>query len=281
MLRSVNQLVSAPGVAAIAWRRALAWLTNAMAVVTVALPGACSRPVDPARLRVGYFPNVTHAPALTGVESGRFAQALAPVRLEPTTFTAGPSAMGALLGGAIDVAYLGPNPALAGYLRSRGEAVRVVSGVASGGALFVVRPDAGIRRPEDLRGKRLATPQLGNTQDVALRSFLAAHALVPREHGGDVTVLPLSNPDILAQFQLGHLDGAWVPEPWASRLVIEAGGKVFLDERDLWPGGASRARCWSCVWTTCAARASMSNVSLPPTRPKSIGCGLIPTKAAN
>jgi NitT/TauT family transport system substrate-binding protein len=214
-------------------RRALFALVTLFALV--ALCAACSRPVDPAVLRLGYFATLTHAPALTGVESGRFARALSPVRLETRTFNAGPAAMEALLGGAIDVAYVGPSPALSAFLRSRGRALRVIAGAASGGALFVVRPAAGIRTAADLHHRRLATPQLGNTQDVALRTYLAAHGLSPEEQGGDVQVIPLSNADILTQFRLGHLDGAWVPEPWASRLQLEAGGVVFHDERDLWP----------------------------------------------
>jgi NitT/TauT family transport system substrate-binding protein len=208
-----------------------------LAVLFALVLVGCSRPVDPTSLRLGYFANVTHAPALTGVESGRFQRALGSVRIETRTFNAGPAALGALLGGAVDVVYVGPSPALAAFVRSRGQALRVIAGATSGGALFVVRPESHIASPEDLHGKRLATPQLGNTQDIALRTYLAEHGLSPTERGGDVRVTPLANPDILAQFRLGHLDGAWVPEPWATRLVQEAGARVFIDERDLWPGG--------------------------------------------
>jgi NitT/TauT family transport system substrate-binding protein len=208
-------------------------------VLLLVLPTvACRSRENPAVLRLGYFPNVTHAVALSGVESGRFARALAPVRLETRVFNAGPAAIEALLAGAIDATYVGPSPVFPAWLRTRGTALRVIAGAASGGALFVVRPGANIHGPEDLHGKRLASPQLGNTQDVALRSYLAAHGLTTAEHGGDVTVTPLANPDILSQFRMGHLDGAWVPEPWGSRLVAEAGGVVLLDERDLWPGRA-------------------------------------------
>jgi NitT/TauT family transport system substrate-binding protein len=200
-------------------------------------PG-CRQPVDARVLRLGYFPNVTHAPALAGVESGRFARALGATRLETRVFNAGPAAMEALLSGALDAAYVGPSPVLNAWVASRGRGVRVVAGAASGGALFVVRPAANIHRPEDLRGRRLATPQLGNTQDVALRRYLNDHGLNTTDRGGAVTVTPLENPEILTRFRLGQLDGAWVPEPWGSRLVAEAGATVFVDERDLWPGRA-------------------------------------------
>ncbi len=193
---------------------------------------------SPVALRLGYFPNITHAQALVGLGRGTFAQALGSgVRLETRVFNAGPSAIEALFAGEVDATYIGPNPAINGYIRSGDKALRVVAGAASGGALFVVRPDRGIERPRDLAGKRLATPQLGNTQDVALRAYLLANGLAPREMGGNVTIVPAQNPDILTLFRRGDIDGAWVPEPWATRLVKEAGGRIFLDERDLWPGG--------------------------------------------
>ena len=193
---------------------------------------------DLVTLRLGYFPNITHAPALVGVAEGTFAEALgADVELETITFNAGPSAIEALFAGQIDASYIGPNPAINGYVRSNGEALRVVAGATSGGALLIVRPDARIEEPADLAGRRIATPQLGNTQDVALRSYLAEHGLAAREQGGDVEVTPMSNADTLSLFSRGELDAAWVPEPWATRLVHEAGGEVFLDERELWPDG--------------------------------------------
>jgi NitT/TauT family transport system substrate-binding protein len=135
------------------------------------------------------------------------------------------------------LAYIGPNPAINGYVQSQGEALRVVAGATSGGAAFIVRPAAGIAGPRDLAGKRLATPQLGNTQDVALRAYLVAHGLKTAEQGGDVQVVPTENSQILNLFKLGQIDGAWVPEPWASRLIVEGGGQLFLDERSLWPNG--------------------------------------------
>jgi len=169
---------------------------------------------------------------------GKFAEALGPnVKLRTKTFNAGPSAIEALFAGEIDATYIGPNPAINGYVKSEGEALRIVAGATSGGALFVVRADSGIEKPADLAKKKLATPQLGNTQDVALRAFLLANGLAAKENGGNVSVIPTANPDILTLFQKGDIDGAWVPEPWATRLVQEAGGRVFLDERSLWPEG--------------------------------------------
>jgi NitT/TauT family transport system substrate-binding protein len=188
-------------------------------------------------LRLGFFPNVTHATALVGVRQGIFAEHLGPdVTLRTQSFNAGPAAVEALFAGALDASYLGPNPAINGYVKSKGEALRVVSGATSGGAFFVVRP--GIERPEDLKGRTVASPQLGGTQDVALRAWLKQHGLrTDTNGGGDVSIVPQDNAQTLAAFASGAIDGAWVPEPWATRLIREAGAKVLVDERDLWPGG--------------------------------------------
>ncbi|GIV04322.1 MAG: lipoprotein [Fimbriimonadales bacterium] len=187
-------------------------------------------------LRLGYFPNLTHAQPIVGIALGTFTSTLGPnVQLETKAFNAGPAAIEALFAGEIDAAYIGPNPAINGYVKSNGRALRIVAGSASGGVQFVVRSDSGITSPKDLAGKKIATPQLGNTQDVALRAYLIANGLAPREQGGNVTVIPTSNPETINLFKKREIDGAWVPEPWATRLVKEAGGRVFLDERDLWP----------------------------------------------
>jgi NitT/TauT family transport system substrate-binding protein len=190
----------------------------------------------PLVIRVGYFPNLTHAQALVGRANGQFEKALGSgVQIEWKAFNAGPSAIEALFANAIDLTYVGPNPAVTGYVRSQGEAVRVIAGAASGGASLVVRQASGIKTASDFHGKKVATPQQGNTQDVALRSWLRANGLKPREKGGDVQVLPITNADQLTLFLKGQLDAAWAPEPWAARLVHEGGGKIFIDERDLWP----------------------------------------------
>ena len=192
---------------------------------------------EPVTLRLGFFPNVTHAPALVGVGTGIFADKLGPnVKLETQSFNAGGAAVEALFGGAIDATYVGPNPAINGYVKSKGDALRIVSGATSGGAFLVVKPE--IQRAAELKGKTLATPQLGNTQDVALRSWLKGQGLeTDVQGGGDVSILPQENAQTLDAFKTGTIDGAWVPEPWATRLIQEAGARVLVDERTLWPQG--------------------------------------------
>jgi NitT/TauT family transport system substrate-binding protein len=189
-------------------------------------------------VRIGAFPNITHAQAMVGKANGWFDKALGSgAKVQWTSFNAGPSAIEALFAGAIDMTYIGPNPAITGYVRSNGEALRVVVGAASGGASLVVRNDSGIQKPGDFHGKRVASPQLGNTQDVALRAWLKANGMKTNDKGGDVQVIPMANPDQLTLFQKKELDAAWAPEPWATRLIHEGNGRLFLDERDLWPQG--------------------------------------------
>jgi NitT/TauT family transport system substrate-binding protein len=209
-----------------------------IACLVLAAAGCASPNASLTVVRVGYFPNLTHSQALIGISRGDFAEALGPeTSLEPKVFNAGPSVIEALFAGEIDLAYIGPNPAINGYVRSQGEALRVIAGATSGGAAFIVRPQAGIHSPADLNGKRLGTPQLGNTQDVALRSYLSRNQLEPTEHGGTVQIIPTANPQILDLFRRGEIDGAWVPEPWATRLLLEGDGVLFFDERSLWPNG--------------------------------------------
>ena len=188
-------------------------------------------------LRLRYFPNITHATALVGVKQGIFAKDLGPnVDFKTATFNAGPDTINALFSGSIDATYVGPNPAINGFVQSKGAALRIISGATSGGAFFVVKPD--INGPADLKGKTLATPQLGNTQDVALRTWLKDNGLkTDTSGGGDVSVKPQDNGPTLDAFKQGQIQGAWVPEPWATRLVQEGGGKVLVKESDLWPKG--------------------------------------------
>jgi NitT/TauT family transport system substrate-binding protein len=221
----------------------------AVAAILAVVAGACGSDSSPrssgsgasggkqVTLRLGYFPNITHAAAIVGVERGIFARELGEnVKLETATFNAGPSAVEALFSRALDATYIGPNPAINAYVRSKGEAVRIISGATSGGAFFVVRPE--VNGANDLRGKRVASPQLGNTQDVALRSWLKSQGLrTDLTGGGDVSVVPQENAQTLEAFRAGQIAGAWVPEPWATRLVQEGGGKVLVDERTLWPEG--------------------------------------------
>ena len=195
-----------------------------------------NRPEPAVTVRLGYFPTVTHAPALVGVQEGLFEDALAPHKLTTRTFNAGPEAVQAVFSGALDAAYLGPNPAINAYAKSKGAAIRIVAGATSGGAAFVVAPS--ISTAAGLKGKTVASPQLGNTQDVALRAWLKTQGLATTTSGGgDVKIVPQANADILTAFKAKRIAGAWVAEPWATRLVQEAGGKVLVDETDLWPGG--------------------------------------------
>lgn len=188
--------------------------------------------------RLGYFPNITHAQAVIGVGNGDYQKALGEnVELKTLIFNAGPSATEALLANQIDATYIGPNPTVNGYVVSDGKAVRVISGAASGGAVFIVRNDSGIQSPKDFGGKKFASPQLGNTQDVALRKYLLDNGYKTKDKGGNVEILPVKNTDILTLFLKKELDGAWVPEPWGEKLIKEGNGKLFLDERTLWPGG--------------------------------------------
>jgi NitT/TauT family transport system substrate-binding protein len=188
-------------------------------------------------LRLGYFANVTHAAALIGVQQGFITDELgAGTKLTTQVFNAGPDEVEALFAGGLDAGYIGPSPTINAYGQSDGDALRIISGAASGGAELVVRD--GINSAADLKGTTLASPQLGNTQDVALRTWLTDHGLKNSvDGGGDVTIAPTANSDIPNLFQSGDLDGAWVPEPYASSLVLKAGGHVLVDEKDLWPGG--------------------------------------------
>ena len=219
-------------------------LLGAGAIVALIAGGspaaAAARPAaaETVTLRLGYFPNVTHAPAIVGVDTGTFARALGPdVTLEVTNFNAGGEAIEALLSGAIDATFIGPNPAINGFAQSDGEALRIVAGTTSGGASLVVAD--GIDSPDDLGSETtLASPALGNTQDVALRAWLAENGFATdTAGGGDVPIVNVENAEALTLFQEGAISGAWVPEPWATRLVLEGGGHVLVDERDLWPDG--------------------------------------------
>ncbi|XVU24659.1 ABC transporter substrate-binding protein [Actinoplanes sp. CA-054009] len=216
----------------------------ATAVLSASLLAACGGDDDSAAggtaeasaIRLGYFPNITHAPALIGVNKGYFQSALGSTKLETKTFNAGPAAIEALFSGAIDATYIGPNPAINGWAQSKGSGLKIIAGSTSGGAGLVVRE--GINSPADLKGKKIATPQLGNTQDVALRAWLKENGLnADTQGGGDVSVLPQDNATALQAFAQGSIDGAWVPEPNLSRLVLESKGKVLVNEKDLWPNG--------------------------------------------
>ncbi|MEV6002070.1 aliphatic sulfonate ABC transporter substrate-binding protein [Streptomyces griseomycini] len=187
-------------------------------------------------VRIGYFPNLTHATALVGVQEGLFQKELGGTTIKASTFNAGPSEIEALNAGSIDIGWIGPSPAVNGYTRSNGKNLRIIGGSASGGVKLVVNPEK-IKSLDDLEGKRIATPQLGNTQDVAFLNWAAEKGWkVDAQSGkGDVSVVRTDNKVTPDAYKSGSVDGAWVPEPTASKLVAE-GAEVLLDEADLWPG---------------------------------------------
>jgi NitT/TauT family transport system substrate-binding protein len=179
-------------------------------------------------IRVGAFPNITHSQAMIGKANGWFEKAMGSnVKIEWKSFNAGPAAIEALFAGAIDIAYVGPNPAINGYVRSNGEALRIIAGATSGGAALVVRADSGINKPEEFHGKRIASPQQGNTQDVALRAWLKSKGLKTRDKGGDIEVMPIANPDQLTLFVKKEIDAAWAPGVVELRLVPRGTPSVF------------------------------------------------------
>jgi NitT/TauT family transport system substrate-binding protein len=214
-------------------------VTIAMTLVAASIPTPAFSQTENEQnktVRIGYFPNINHAQAVIGLGRGDFQKALGDnVEVKTQIFNAGPAAMEGLFANQIDITYIGPGPAINGYVRSDGQALRIISGSASGGAVFVVRNDSGINSAQDLANKKFATPELGNTQDVALRNYLLENGYNTREKGGNVEVLTVKNPDIVTLFLTKQIDGAWVPEPWGERLAKEGGGKILIDERDLWP----------------------------------------------
>src|SRR6058998_32963 len=190
-------------------------------------------------IRFGHFPNITHAQgviahALSRQGKGWFEQRVGPnVGIQWFTYNAGPSAMEAIFAGSLDVTYVGPSPALNAHFRSNGEEIRVISGAANAGAALAVKADSPIKTPEDFRGKKIATPQLGNTQDISCRAWLKAHGFNVTQTGGDVTVIPTQNPDQLGLFQSRGVDAVWTVEPWVTRLERDANAKVFLEDTNI------------------------------------------------
>lgn len=204
----------------------------------ILLTAASSLAADKTVIRIGHFPNITHVQALVAHNLSRqgkgwFEERLGPdVEIQWFLYNAGPSAMEAVFANSIDLTYVGPSPALNAYAKSKGEEIRIVSGAANGGAALVVQPDSNLKTQADFRGKKIATPQLGNTQDVACRAWLSAGGLKITQLGGDAFVLPTQNPDQLPLFQQKKIDAVWTIEPWVSRLEREAGGKVLFEESD-------------------------------------------------
>ncbi len=188
------------------------------------------------KIRIGYFPNIGHAIPIVGIEKGFFQESIGDqAKIETRVFDSGPQAIEALFADSIDVAYVGPGPAINGFLNSENHNIKILAGAASGGASFIVHPNSEINSASDFAGKKIATPQIGNTQDVSLRYYLSENGLKPAEKGGSVIVYNISNPDIYTLFVKGDIDGAWVAEPWATILETELGGKRLFHEEELWP----------------------------------------------
>ena len=187
------------------------------------------------KLRVAYFPNIGHVIPIVGMENGSFEKNIGnQTKIETRVFDSGPQAIESLFANSIDIAYVGPGPAINGFLNSENNELKILAGAASGGASFIVHPDSEINSASDFAGKKIAAPQIGNTQDVSLRHYLSENGLKSAEKGGSVIVYNISNPDIYTLFVKGDIDGAWVPEPWATILETELGGKRLFHEEELW-----------------------------------------------
>jgi NitT/TauT family transport system substrate-binding protein len=213
-----------------------------LVAAAIALPGckeqAQTGAAGPLVLRIGHFPNITHVQALVANAMSRqgngwFEQRLGPgVTIQWYSYNAGPSAIEGILAGTIDMTYVGPSPAINAYARSGGQEIRIVSGAANGGSALVGQPDEKLETPADFRGRKIATPQLGNTQDVSCRAWLTAGGLTITQNGGDAQVIPTQNPDQLSLFKLKRIDAAWTVEPWVSRLEMEAGGVPVVEDKE-------------------------------------------------
>ena len=187
-------------------------------------------------IRVAFFPSISHAVPIVGIENNIFQENLTEQKIiEVKIFDSGPQVIESLFAKSIDLAYVGPGPIINGFLKSNGQDLKILAGAANGGASFIIQKDSGLDSIENFQGKRIASPQISNTQDVSLRHYLSTHGLEPVEKGGTVFVLNISNPDIYTLFAKGDIDGAWVPEPWATILVEELGGVRLFNESQFWP----------------------------------------------
>jgi NitT/TauT family transport system substrate-binding protein len=232
--RRFRRLAAMAGVAAVGLVAAACSSGSSSPTTTAASTGTTSG--APVTLTLGYLTNLTHAPALIGVQEGFFTKNLpSNVTLSTSTYNAGPAEVTALLAGSLDAAYMGPNSAITAYAHDK--AIRIISGATSGGAALVV--SSSITSPSQLKGKTLATPQLGNTQDVALRTWLKKQSLTfpgPNGGSGEVTILPEANATTVTSFEAGTIAGAWVPEPYVAEMVAK-GGHVLVNEKTQWPNG--------------------------------------------
>jgi len=211
-------------------------VTVAVAVAVVIFSTQSANHERENTIRVAFFPNIGHSIAIVGMEKGMFLEKLGnQTSIKTRLFDSGPQVIEAMFANEIDLAYVGPGPAINGFLKSDGKSLKILAGAASGGVSLVVHPNSEIKSPADFSGKRIAAPQIGNTQDVSLRNFLSENNLKPVEKGGTVYVINVVNPDIFTLFSKGDLDAAWVPEPWATRLVQQLGGVRLFQEKELWP----------------------------------------------
>lgn len=204
-------------------------------ILAIMVLGSAQPDSDQNRVRVAFFANIAHAVPIVGIENGEFASRLGDVPIQPIIVDSGPQAIEALFANSADMAYVGPSPFINGYVKSGGEGLKILSGAASNGASFVVQKDTDILSAADFAGKKIAAPSIGNTQDVSLRTFLSENGLTPAEKGGNVIVYNIANSEIFTLFAKGEIDGAWVPEPLATILVEQLGGKRLFNEENLWP----------------------------------------------
>mgnify|MGYP001587789252 FL=1 len=208
----------------------------AVAVAMIAFGTSASNSSPENTVRVAFFPNLGHSIAIVGTEKGIFAEKLGnQTVIETRLFDSGPQVIESIFANEIDLAYVGPGPAINGFLKSDGKALKILAGAASGGVSLVIHPNSKIESVADFPRKRIAAPQIGNTQDISLRNYLYQNNLKPAEKGGSIYVINVVNPDIFTLFSKGELDAAWVPEPWATRLVQQLGGIRLFQEKDLWP----------------------------------------------
>ena len=205
-------------------------------VLMVAVLNSTSTDNSGNEIRVAFFPSISHAVPIVGIENNIFQENLTEQKIiEVKIFDSGPQVIESLFAKSIDLAYVGPGPIINGFLKSNGQDLKILAGAANGGASFIIQKDSGLDSIENFQGKRIASPQISNTQDVSLRHYLSTHGLEPVEKGGTVFVLNISNPDIYTLFAKGDIDGAWVPEPWATILVEELGGVRLFNESQFWP----------------------------------------------
>lgn len=218
------------------WSVIFAGIVGATSLLIVGILVNSDETTHENKIRVAYFPNITHAVPIIGIEKGTFANQIGNnTVIEPILFDAGPQVIESIFAGSVDIAYVGPGPAINGFLKSEDHNVKILSGAASGGVSFIVHPNSEIDSVADFGGKRIAAPQIGNTQDISLRNYLSENGLKPAEKGGSVIVLNIPNPDIYTLFAKGDIDAAWVPEPTATILVQQLDGKRLFNEEELWP----------------------------------------------